>query len=376
MDHALKRVGPLGADPIMQRIQALHDAQLPLTPEAPKDLQKIVCVGGGTGSPMVVEGLLHFPVYPISITTMFDSGGNSGELRDVHGILPPGDFRRAVLAHSGDDESSLELRKLFRYRYSKDEASPLSGHVGGNLIFLMCEIAFGREEAVRIFPKLFKIRGEVLPVSLTDATLCLQYSDGTVVRGEGNIAHQKLGRNVYVVKAWLEPRLPTATVVPYSRALQSLGEAGAIVLGPGSLFSSVIPNMIVPNFVDAINVAEQAKLVFVVNLMNEPAETRGYTVADFVDVLYRHGLKRPIDALLVNEGGISPQLARKYQRKGSAKVRLTLSAEKRLKGRVRDIVLEDLVSEEGFSENLIRHDPLKVAAQIVSLLPPEERMRA
>jgi len=365
-----RNVGPEGVSLMDRMLQQVHERDLAPTSTVPVGQKKVMGIGGGTGTVEVMRAIMLYPdYYPISVCTMFDSGGNSGELRDIHGVLPPGDFRREVVVQSGDDEGSSHLRRLFTHRYEKDEASPLSGQVGGNLIYLMCERAFGRAEAVRIFPRLFKVRGEVLPVSISDATLCIAYSDGVVVKGEGNIGKQRPRKNVRITKAWLEPGPNTPVIVPYSRALQAAGEVDMIVFGPGSLFSSGVANLLVPGFVAAINAAKQAKFVFVLNLMNEPAETLGYDAADFVDVLYQYGITRPIDALLVNEGAMPSRLVRRYQQQGRTRVHLTLSAEKRIQRCVRDIISADLVSEEGFEENLVRHDHHKLGRVLAELLP-------
>ena len=313
---------------------------------------RIVAIGGGTGSPTVIEGLMAYDIYPISISTMFDSGGSSGELRDAHGVLPPGDIRRAILAHhQGDDEGTL--RSLFAHRFAGNSfASRLNDHVVGNIITAAAEEMWGRQEALRRLTRLFNIRGEVWPVSIDDANLVAILDDGDHIYGETNIDCRSLDDKRAISRVELRPQ-----AFAYASAVEAIRTADLIVLGPGEGVSEALHT-------------SRGRIVYVVNVMTKHGETGGYTAVDFVRHLTTYGIGPDlIDTVVVNTAPVPEDLCARYLEEEKAEpVRYRAEFEPAILQYAKRVVAADLLSQAGCKKGLIRHDPRKLGQTLMAIL--------
>lgn len=236
---------------------------------------RIVAIGGGTGLSTLLRGLKEYTTNLTAIVTVADDGGSSGRLRSEFGILPPGDFRQCLVALA--DVEPL-MRRLFQYRFR--EGQGLEGHSFGNLFILaMTEITGNFERALRESSRVLAVRGQILPSTLENITLCAEYDDAATVAGESLIP--KRGRPIR--RLFLQPAQPPA----YPEAIRAILEADLIVIGPGSLYTSVLPNLLVEDITRAIR-ASTALKVYVCNVATEPGETDNFQVRDYVRVLEEH----------------------------------------------------------------------------------------
>ncbi|MBI5172042.1 MAG: gluconeogenesis factor YvcK family protein [Candidatus Obscuribacter sp.] len=285
--------------------QTLLGAYLPEDREAIPDVlyrrrylergPKVVVVGGGTGLSNLLNGLKRYSNNLTAIVTVGDDGGSSGRLRQELGVLPPGDIRNCITALADQDKIVTEL---FRYRFSSGEG--LEGHSFGNLfITALCAVTGGDIiQATRTASRVLNSCGQVLPSTLSSLTLTAEYTDGSKVTGESSIT--EMGKRIRSITC--EPAQPEAV----AEAVEAIMEAELIVLGPGSLYTSIIPNLLVPGIVSAIREA-QARKIYICNVMTQPGETTGYSVGDHVEALLAHAgpvrtpAGRLLHAVLVNE---------------------------------------------------------------------------
>ena len=307
---------------------------------------KIVAVGGGTGLSMLLKGIKHITNNVTAVVTVGDDGGSSGRLREDMGILPPGDIRNCIAALADDEDL---ITKLFQYRFKSGEG--LEGHSFGNLFLTaLCAITGDMVRAVKESSNVLSIRGRVLPSTLDDMKLVAEMEDGRIIHGESNIpeAHGRIRR------LFTEPR--------NCRALEdviiAIKEADLIILGPGSLYTSVIPNLIIEEIAQEI-AKSHAKKIYVCNIMTQPGETDGYTVSDHVGALMSHAnSKNIIDAVLVNDC-IPENLAKKYEQAGSYPVKIDFENVRKLGVKIfPKKLIED--SREGY----VRHSSTRVARAI------------
>ena len=317
---------------------------------------RIVVLGGGTGLSTLLRGLKKVSTNLTAVVTVFDDGGSSGRLRREQGILPPGDIRNCLVALA---EAEPLLTKLFTHRF---KGGDLDGHSFGNLfIASMTQVTGDLETAVKECSKVLAIRGRVLPTTLRDVVLCAEMADGAVVEGESAITRAGGAiRRVFLTPA----RVPALQDV-----LEAIAEADLIVLGPGSLYTSVLPNLLVDGVVEALRRSPALK-VYVCNVMTQQGETRGFRASDHVRVLLEQGGKGLFDYVLVNTRRPRNQaLLARYSQEGAEPVEPDVEAIRALGPRP---VSEDLISEE----ELVRHDPRKITAvllQLVAAVSPEAR---
>ncbi len=309
---------------------------------------KIVVLGGGTGLSTLLRGLKKISTNLTAVVTVFDDGGSSGRLRREQGILPPGDIRNCLVALA---EAEPLLTQLFEHRF---KGGDLDGHSFGNLfIASLVQVAGDLETAVKECSKVLAIRGRVLPTTLHDVTLCAEFADGTVVEGESAIP--RAGKTIR--RVFLKP----ARVPALQDVLEAIGEADLIVLGPGSLYTSVIPNLLVGGVVDALRRAHGLK-VYVCNVMTQHGETRGFRASDHVRVVLEEGGRGLFEHVLVNNRRPRNQaLLARYSQEGAEPVEPDVDAIRTLGLRA---IAEDLISEQ----ELVRHDPRKIGTVLLQLL--------
>jgi uncharacterized cofD-like protein len=324
---------------------------------------RVVTIGGGTGGFVVNSGLRAFSVHATAICTVFDSGGSTGVLRDEFGALPQGDIRRCMLALM--DDKDHRWRTLFNHRFANSNGtSGLSNHSLGNLLLLGSEQAWGPIAGLRNLCQMFNVRGEVLPISLDKKVeLCAMLDDGTTVVGESHIDFRSLDDTRVIERVWLEP-----SAIICREAADAIMNATHIVLGPGDLYTSIIPNLKVEGVPEAIS-RSKAKLIYVANLMTKWSETRNFELADFLRELERYDIGRDqFDAVLVNCASIPHELVELYAAKDkSSPVRCTAQTIKDAQPYTKELVQEDFLNRVALHEKLVRHDSYALARAIVRL---------
>ncbi len=310
---------------------------------------KVVVIGGGTGSFTVLRGLKGRVEHLTSIVTMFDSGGSAGLLRDEFGILPPGDVRRGLVALADEDDM---LRKLFMFRF--DEHSSLQGHSFGNLFLTaLTEITGSDSEAIKHAAKILRIKGDVLPVSLDHSNVCAELDNGMVIRTEKDLSVPRHDPKLYVVKCWLEPEAKA-----HAEAVDAILKADVVVLGPGGLFWSIVPNLLVKGIPEALK-KTKAKKIYVCNLMTNPGETASFKASDYVRTLQKYGCSP--DIVICNTEKGSASLLRKYASQNQFPV---IVDEEQVKSTGVRLVTGDVIS----ASEIIRHDSEKLASLLISLI--------
>lgn len=315
---------------------------------AGNDRPRVVVIGGGTGLSVMLRGLKELPLDLTAIVTVADDGGSSGVLRSEMHIPPPGDIRNVLLALA-DVEPMLS--KVLAHRFQA--GSSLAGHSLGNLILAaMKEITGDFVTGVKELSKVLAVRGRVLPASAEPIVLIAEYDDGSEVIGESRIP--KSGKPIKQVR--IEP----ADAVPLEEAVYAVEEADAIIVGPGSLYTSILPNLIVPGIASAI-VRSQAVKIFVCNVMTQPGETDHYSVADHVHAITRHVPDLSFDYIVVNNGPISQEILDKYAEKGAAPVRFDASE---LEGTGAAIIADRLVLYRTY----LRHDTRRLSQHILQIV--------
>lgn len=308
----------------------------------------IVVVGGGTGLSVLLRGLKEYTSNVTAIVTVADDGGSSGRIREELGISPPGDLRNCLVALA-DTEPLME--KLFQHRFGGQ--GELKGHSFGNLfIAAMCEVLGDFEQAIKASSKVLAVRGHVLPSTLQTIRLYAEYDDGSVTQGECHIP--EVGKPIK--RVYIEPE----NAEPPAEAIEALLEADAIVLGPGSLYTSVLPNLLVRGIADAIRKAPAIK-IYVCNVMTQPGETTGYTAAKHVQTILDHVGSGLVDYCIVNTQAVHQMLYEKYAEQNAFPVQADIEAIKQMGIHV---VRERLI----FESNLVRHDPQKLSRAIVKLI--------
>ena len=305
---------------------------------------KIVVIGGGTGLSTLLRGLKQYSSNITAIVTVADDGGSSGRLRREMGILPPGDIRNCIAALA--DEEKL-LTELFQYRFHTGDG--LSGHSFGNLfISAMTEITGDLEQAIDASAKVLAIRGKVLPATLTDVSLWAKLADGRIIEGESKIT-EAMGQ---IRQIGCHPADPVALPA----ALAAIKEADYIIIGPGSLYTSIIPNLLVPAIRQALAQVTVPR-VYVCNIMTQPGETDNYSVADHLRAIEGVCEERVFDAVLAQRTAPSPQSLQLYAQEHSHPVFLDREEVGKMGYR---IVLANVMAEDEVTAK-VRHDPQRLA---------------
>lgn len=309
---------------------------------------KVVVIGGGTGLSVLLRGLKEKPFDLSAIVTVADDGGSSGRLREEMSMPPPGDIRNVIVALA--DTEPL-LANLFQYRFVS--GGGLAGHSLGNLfIAAMKEITGDFVTAVKEISRVLAVRGQVLPSANQAIVLKAEMEDGTIVSGESQIP--KMGKKIR--RVFLEPK----DVQPLDDAIQAIQEADLILLGPGSLYTSILPNLLVPGISKAIK-ESKAKKAYICNVMTQPGETDFYTASDHVNALYNHVGADLFDTILVNNAAIPEAILERYREKGATPVQYD---------RERLLKFGFQIIEDNFVmyETYLRHDAHKLAEIIATLM--------
>jgi uncharacterized cofD-like protein len=290
---------------------------------------RIVALGGGTGLSAVLRGLKehvarrkndrtpHAIADLAAVVTVTDDGGSSGRLRREYRVLPPGDIRNCMVALSKDEHL---LSKLFQYRFPGGKG--LAGHSFGNLFLTaLTNVTGDFPEAVRVSSQVLAIRGRIYPSTAQNITLEAELEDGTIVAGETNISKSR--------KRIRRVRLCPRRVRPVPEVLDALRQADLILVGPGSLYTSLIPNLLIDEVVEVIS-HSRATRVYVANLMTQPGETQHYSVADHVRAIYQHTHRPIFDCVVINRRPVPPRLLRRYRAQGAETVQASLEELERL----------------------------------------------
>jgi uncharacterized cofD-like protein len=342
---------------------------------------RVVAIGGGTGLSTLLRGLKHFvPMQdrrksvrqsgpgadvasrsqsrcPIigelsAIVTVTDDGGSSGRLREDFNILPPGDIRNCMVALSEDEHL---LSQLFRYRFDQGE---LDGHNFGNLFLAaLCNITGDFAQAVQMSSQILRARGRIFPATNANVTLAAQMDNGTIVRGETSITASK--------QSIVELRLEPAKVDPLPETLEAIANADLITLGPGSLYTSLITNLLVRGIPEAL-AASRATKVYVCNLMTQANESLGLSASQHIEKILQHAgsVRTPIfDYALINTAPISPQLLKRYASGGQEPIEADLD-------RVRTLGVEPITGSLVHEGDVLRHDYDRVAEVLLALSAP------
>jgi len=310
---------------------------------------KIVVIGGGTGLSVLLTGLKEFSSNISAIVTVADDGGSSGRIREEFDILPPGDIRNCLVALA--DAPAL-MRDLFQFRF--DRGSQLSGHSFGNLfITVMTRLTGDFEKAIKETSKVLALRGQVIPSTLNKVVLVAEHKDGSTTVGEAKIPKKHLS----IKKVYLSPAQSLAT----PDAIKAIKEAQIIVLGPGSLYTSIIPNFLIDEITQAVASSTAIK-VYVCNAMTQPGETDGYTASDHVNTLVKHSHPKIIDYCILNTGEEPQSILARYAQEGS---HLVVNDRKKIEEMGYRVIEDDFGIIE---DNVIRHDAAKLTRIILGLI--------
>ena len=313
----------------------------------------IVVIGGGTGTTPVLSGLKVFDDLLLSVVvSMTDDGGSNAIVRDEFGLLPLSDLRKSIIALA-DSHNEL-LREIFTYRFAKGEG--LSGHTLGNLILMgLTDIKKGEVSAVEALSKLFRVKGNVLPVTLDKTALVATYDDGTVIKSEHLIDEPSFDTPKRIIKLSLDP--PATENAAVSLAIS---KADYIIAGPGDLFTTTLANIIVGGVADSIR-KSSAKFIYITNLMTKRGQTDMMTLKDTVSEVARYVGREP-DNIIVHDGVVPDAIMQKYSSFGRKRLFDDLGADRRV---FRGDVACDQYVETGEGDTLLRsflrHDPKKLA---------------
>lgn len=339
---------------------------------------KIVSVGGGTGLSTLLSGLKAYVgkesvSYTHSyagwietltaVVTVTDDGGSSGRLREEFQILPPGDIRNCMVALAEDEGL---LTKLFQYRF--ESQGHLSGHSFGNLFLAaLADVTGDFLEAIKVSSEVLAIKGRIFPSTVEDIALVAELEDGRVIRGETNIVESRAG-----IKRL---RLSSDNCQPLPETLDAIKHADIITIGPGSLYTSIIPNLLVDGIVEAMRDSSAIK-IYICNIMTQPGETDGFDAEDHLRVLFDYSPDLDLEYAVVNTAPINNELREKYLADGAAQVEIGPEIGNGLRDELQQVVgkttnrahffrliCRDVIHEDG----LVRHDPAKLARLLLEL---------
>lgn len=316
--------------------------------------RKVVVLGGGTGSSTLLRGLKEFPLDITAIVSVCDDGRSTGVLREEFNIPAVGDIRRVLVALS---ETEPLVMELFNYRFHT--TSELDGHTVGNLLLTASsEITGNLSDGIEALSKVFNLKGKVVPLTEDNVVLMGEMADGTIVEGEHNITE-----NTNAVKRVFYKEEP----VPTKEAIRALEEADLILLSMGSLFTSIIPNLICEEIVEAID-RSHGKIMYVCNMVTQPGETEDFKVSDHIRLINQYLGKRKVDVVIANDGIIDEEMAKRYE---SLEQKDPVELDKE----VTETMVERLIHDDYVTvkNNLLRHNVLKLGMHIFGYLLGEKQ---
>lgn len=315
---------------------------------------KVVVLGGGTGMPVLLQGLKKYPLDLTAVVTVADDGGSTGKIRDAINVPAPGDIRNVIAALANVDE---DLHQLFQYRIEGE--SGLAGHALGNLLLVATnEITGDFNVAVDKIAQLFNVEASILPIVNESVTLHAEMEDGTIVSGESNIPI----KNKKIARVYLTPENVQANM----KVIEAIYEADLIVISPGSLYTSILPNLIINDVIEVL-AKTKAKTVYVCNVMTQRGETNDYTAADHLQAIYNHTKKNIIDTIIVQNRPINPSILQVYKQEQARQVEI--DREKLAQLNV-NIIEEDIVDH---SQTVIRHNYKKISQLLFELAKQEQK---
>lgn len=315
--------------------------------------RKVVVLGGGTGSSTLLRGLKEFPIDLTAIVSVCDDGSSTGVLREEFNIPAVGDIRRVLVALS---ETEPLVMDLFNYRFNT--TSDLDGHTVGNLLLTASsEITGNLSDGIEALSKVFNLKGKVVPLTEENVVLVGEMADGSIIEGE-----HKITRDKHPVKRVYYKEEP----VPTKEAVTAIREADLIILSMGSLFTSIIPNLICEKIIDAID-ESHAKIMYVCNMVTQPGETDYFKVSDHVKLLNEYLGKHKIDVVIANTGQIDEEMAERY---GSLEQKDPVILDRKTtKSMVDRVIHDDYVI---IKNNLLRHNVMKLSMHIFGYLLEQE----
>lgn len=316
---------------------------------------RIVVIGGGTGLSVILRGIKKITDHLTAIVTVADDGGGSGILREDLGMLPPGDIRSCICAMADEEGLMLELLK---YRFTE---GMLGGQSFGNLLIAALNGICGNfEEAVAKTNEILRVRGQVIPVTGSDVHLCAQLVNGSLVCGESKIQPEVLRQGSPIARVFLEPERSTAT----EKALEAIYRADLILMGPGSLYTSIIPNFLVGGIPEAIR-HSGARKVLVCNMMTQPGETDRYSVSDHVEKAAEYLGENLIEYVIANNKLIDAELRRPYNEDGADQIIPTGEDRRKLQEKGITLIENNFVE---IKKGYIRHDADRIASVVYGLI--------
>jgi uncharacterized cofD-like protein len=321
--------------------------------------RKIVTIGGGTGTFVVLSGLKHLEnVRLTAIVSVVDDGGSTGRLRDAYGFLPPGDARQALVALADDADGGL-IRQLFSYRFTKGD---IAGHNLGNLLLTgLSDILGSGADAIDAASKTLRIKGRVVPVSTTPATLIAKLEDGQVLVGE-HVIDERISGRPHIVELSTKENVEANPV-----ALESIKSAKVIVLGPGDLYASTLADFAVKGIPEAVR-SSKAKIIYIVNLFTKAGQTDGLSASHHVAEIERHVGRKP-DAILVHSGEFAAEVLARYAKEHEYPVMDDLpESDHIIRGQFADVVIAEKIEGDTVPRSLIRHSSARIASAIEKLL--------
>jgi uncharacterized cofD-like protein len=328
-----------------------------------KDVKKIVCIGGGTGTFVVLRGLKNYPYQISAIVAMSDSGGSNKRIRDEFGLLPTSDVRQSLVALSEENGGAGLMRKLFMYRF--DKGNGISGMTFGNLFMAaLSDILGSQEEAIKQSSKVLRIKGTVIPMSYTKTDLYAEYEDGHLITEEHLIDEPEHDGRMKITKIFLKPK---ARANP--DAINAINEADMIVLGPGDLYTSVIPNLLVDGISESLR-NSKAKKVYILNLMTKYGQTYGFSARDHIKTIEKY-IGPYLTHVVINNGYLQKKAVELYAKSHEEPVIDNLGSESKYQIIRADVGSGQVITKSKSDllvRSLIRHDSDKLGAVLIKIL--------
>lgn len=315
--------------------------------------KKIVTIGGGTGNSILLRGVKNFTSNITTIVTVADDGGGSGVLREDLGMLPPGDIRNCLVALANTEPI---MEKLINYRFSNGQ---LKGQSLGNLLIAaMNDICGDFNEAIKEISNVLAITGKVLPMTLDNVKLFAELEDGSTIEGESNITFLNRKNGGKIKRVYTSPKL----ILPLKESIDSIMDADIVLLGPGSLYTSIIPNLLVTDISQALK-KTKAEVVYILNIMTQPGETNGYSVTDHVAAIIDHANSNIIDKIVVNSKEVDKYAKYRYKSiENSTPIYITDEDREDMKKLGIEVIEADICD---ISYDYIVHDPNKLMKAIL-----------